>query len=277
MKIMNFTAGCLSLVALAAALPAQAAPPPVPASTTEGTVYLQASSLLSDPGSSLGYLTVPGILPGFTSATGSSVTGLLKITGTPVPLISAEAYLTSTNLSGGAATIIGFEQYHFRIDGPTDTVVARIYALGDLGITSVASGGSATARGFMRVREANNGPLFVDELIDAFVLGGQIGGTLKSFIVDGNFLLKTNTIYDVTMDARLNVNGYGGGVSDAYVHLDPMFTVDGPYSFTFSEGFGGGVVTGGGTVPEPAAWALMIGGFGLAGVALRRRRAAVTA
>jgi microcystin-dependent protein len=27
-------------------------------------------------------------------------------------------------------------------------------------------------------------------------------------------------------------------------------------------------------VPEPASWALMIGGFGLAGVALRRRRAA---
>jgi hypothetical protein len=31
------------------------------------------------------------------------------------------------------------------------------------------------------------------------------------------------------------------------------------------------------TVPEPAAWALMIGGFGLAGAALRRRRAAVAA
>ncbi len=30
--------------------------------------------------------------------------------------------------------------------------------------------------------------------------------------------------------------------------------------------------SGGGTVPEPAAWALMIGGFGLIGTALRRRR-----
>jgi hypothetical protein len=29
--------------------------------------------------------------------------------------------------------------------------------------------------------------------------------------------------------------------------------------------------------PEPAGWALMIGGFGLAGAALRRRRTALTA
>ena len=33
----------------------------------------------------------------------------------------------------------------------------------------------------------------------------------------------------------------------------------------------------GGAVPEPATWALMIGGFGLAGAALRRRRATATA
>lgn len=33
----------------------------------------------------------------------------------------------------------------------------------------------------------------------------------------------------------------------------------------------------GGAVPEPTTWALMIGGFGLAGAALRRRRTAIAA
>ena len=41
-----------------------------------------------------------------------------------------------------------------------------------------------------------------------------------------------------------------------------------------SRGFSG---SGGGAVPEPTTWALMLGGFGLAGAALRRRRAAVAA
>lgn len=40
-----------------------------------------------------------------------------------------------------------------------------------------------------------------------------------------------------------------------------------------SHGFSGSSGSGGGAIPEPSTWALMIGGFGLAGTALRRRTA----
>ncbi|WP_294391919.1 PA14 domain-containing protein [uncultured Sphingomonas sp.] len=39
------------------------------------------------------------------------------------------------------------------------------------------------------------------------------------------------------------------------------------------EGLGGSFLSTEGAVPEPASWALMVGGFGMAGAALRRRRA----
>ncbi len=58
-----------------------------------------------------------------------------------------------------------------------------------------------------------------------------------------------------------------GTYSDRYV---VVFADGAPTGTDFA-----GVIIISDGVPEPAAWALMIGGFGLAGVALRRRRAEV--
>lgn len=55
---------------------------------------------------------------------------------------------------------------------------------------------------------------------------------------------------------------------------------DGKYGATANSGAileTGGTTTTHGTVPEPATWAMMIAGFGLAGAALRRRRAITAA
>ena len=111
--------------------------------------------------------------------------------------------------------------------------------------------------------------------------------------VDSNDTLK---LYGVTMDGKLEHLGYGGifdgpgssmgigGVSGAWLSGagdNQVYTVTlntGRYSeFWFgnnndsADGYRLDSVTLG-AVPEPGTWALLIGGFGLAGSALRRRR-----
>ena len=63
-----------------------------------------------------------------------------------------------------------------------------------------------------------------------------------------------------------------GGLSLAGASHTIQFIQDPTYYWTFVSEVTFNGTTG---VPEPASWALMIGGFGLAGAALRRRRAAI--
>jgi hypothetical protein len=85
--------------------------------------------------------------------------------------------------------------------------------------------------------------------------------------------------------ANPHSNGFfAGGYTDVFVPLNlsnGVNTIEFIYSGA-SQGLGDEgwgleriLVTGG--VPEPATWALMLSGFGLAGVALRRRRTMVAA
>jgi hypothetical protein len=65
-------------------------------------------------------------------------------------------------------------------------------------------------------------------------------------------------------------NAWGVSHPNFHGHANGLYSVGGSsQGFGFAQGF----ATGG--VPEPAAWALMIGGFGLAGAMLRRRRSAL--
>ena len=67
---------------------------------------------------------------------------------------------------------------------------------------------------------------------------------------------------------------------DPIVYIDPAFLLAHPGTTLHPDGSAlfdvppGGTGGGAGGVPEPASWALMIAGFGLAGAALRRRRTA---
>jgi hypothetical protein len=75
---------------------------------------------------------------------------------------------------------------------------------------------------------------------------------------------------------------YGGGSGDFNLFASAAGAPTGTFYFQLTTNNGGGdnmyvtsIQPGG--VPEPATWGLMIGGFGLAGAALRRRRTAAAA
>jgi hypothetical protein len=108
--------------------------------------------------------------------------------------------------------------------------------------------------------------------------GGTYGGH-DAYDGTVNFTVRTNQINTVTLFASGYLNGTTSGHVDIYV--DPVFSFATPmegYSLAFSNGIGNALPDESvGGVPEPASWALMIGGFGLAGVALRRRRAFIPA
>ena len=82
-----------------------------------------------------------------------------------------------------------------------------------------------------------------------------------------------------------NTIGYGDPSSNAYGYVDPMIAFDPSVlaagftagSIVLSDGIANASAPPpafGGTVPEPASWALLIAGFGLTGSAMRRRSVA---
>ena len=224
------------------------------------------------------------------SATGGAAlaTGTISLSATTIPAVSAQTVLFSPPScgflcggGGGYARLSGFEFYSFQIFGPTDTVKVHFDAAGHVGIPQISVVGFSeyvSASSSIRVSEAALGTVLADASLGVLgtVQGFQdlanpgvlIDNPFRSVIFSSDFILKTSTIYQVQLHADIEAYADGGGTTKAFADFDPTFTVHGPYSFAFSDGFGGGVAG----VPEPAEWALMISGFGLAGAHMRRRR-----
>jgi len=82
-------------------------------------------------------------------------------------------------------------------------------------------------------------------------------------------------VMNISAAADAGIGNLGVWPGDASAFIDPTITLsslltNSPYGFTLDVG-GFGVAPAGG-VPEPASWALMLGGFGMLGATLRRRQ-----
>lgn len=99
-----------------------------------------------------------------------------------------------------------------------------------------------------------------------------LGGDPLDFI--GGILLESDAFAGRTH----YTDRFGTAAGTAYAFIDPLITLNAGLGVNYSLSIGGGQVAnatpGAAAVPEPAAWTLMIGGFGFAGTALRRQRRA---
>ncbi len=86
----------------------------------------------------------------------------------------------------------------------------------------------------------------------------------------------TVNIYAEVFATALGQSTFASASVDPYIYIDPSFADAAKYSVAVSEGVAN-VYPALAAVPEPASWAMMIAGLGLAGGMLRRRATATFA
>ena len=121
---------------------------------------------------------------------------------------------------------------------------------------------------FTGVTTAGTGNLTTLDISDWGLNAGATYGLYVTAVGGGVSYTNGNFVGDVVAsDANLSIlTGYG----KEYPFGSSFDTRNFNGALTYSGGIPGGV-------PEPASWALMIGGFGLVGASMRRRRASFTA
>lgn len=225
---------------------------------------------------------------------GSYATGSAELRGLGLPVIKASAYAAGTD-----SRLVGSAQAWQTITW--EGAAATDFGLaGDLHFAdSVASPSNGFAPGgssytaYIYIWDAalfpiepNNPPFFgfAGYTNDPCSLAGMLGAAATDgnapggeFEINlqtsacGGGTLQLNPGQSIVVQTNFNLFVNRGGFIDATqtftTELDPELGAQ-----TLA-GLSQGLAFAGGAVPEPASWAMLIGGFGLTGAAMRRRRA----
>lgn len=171
----------------------------------------------------------------------------------------------------------GFLSYNVWIDGPDPDALVPVRFLATGLVSSNSSRGTGEAR--LRFGEVGLGGH-----VDQWSVRGQgsdetgVQQTVDSFEINQTFFMKPSMTYFVEMYAGAGVQAAVFDGATAYATVDPTFTILGDFALNYRVvGVPGQPTTpgGGGVVPEPATWAMMVAGFGLLGASLRRNRSGV--
>jgi hypothetical protein len=182
----------------------------------------------------------------------------------PSPFIHAQAVGTLQNYN---PSVSGDITYYVGVNGPDDGTFVPI----DVAYTM--SGQIVDNGAYDMFAQANLSLL-------SYYKGNPV--SIEFVTHDGDFNVSGHVAWAVASGAagQVHLNAHSGMVVDitgsgtADVSIDPVFTIDPTfaaqgYSLVVSQNAGNRPAAGG--VPEPAAWALMLVGFGGVGAVLRRR------
>jgi hypothetical protein len=196
------------------------------------------------------------------SITAGGNTATAGFLGTPTVSVSGD---------GATATADARASWDFFVSGQAPNGLVPILVTGSYSMSTVGAGfvfGNVFS---------GDGPF---DLADFLHVECSFGAAVCG---DHSFAIHLKVLADTFQEVEIQAGGLGHGVSEFNGMIDPMISFDLGSGYDFS-GLTLDVapdaqppVTAGGGVPEPASWALMIAGFGLAGAALRRRRRAVVA
>jgi len=179
--------------------------------------------------------------------------GAYRSTGNPSPFGGLYLSNLATHTTISASFLLGFLESWDSYDGgccaPDElevwidgAQVAKLTSNNALGTVEDYDGGTELYDG----QQINNVHHFsFDTLVDMSTAG---------------FLTFAHTSSTLALEFRVNGGGWQGGGDEGFGLDNVVLTYDGART---------------GVIPEPATWALMIGGFGMAGAMLRRRRTAL--
>jgi hypothetical protein len=202
--------------------------------------------------------------------------GSVSILPSPAPTLS-----TSIDVGAFQDETTAFLRYYFRINGP-EAVIVPVSLVGKIVLTAHAPDtGQANSYGQIDLTTnftSDSGHIEIDR-------GGEVVGTVSSLTPTLHGTIYTNGWGAITLRAGSGARGSSDGGAGGTAFVDPVLSIDqsfftdsgydpSRFSLSFSDGFGNDPAAG--AVPEPASWLMMVGGFGLIGGALRRRRTSLT-
>ena len=183
---------------------------------------------------------------------------------TPITVVDAGETTSAINVSGlsGNVTNLTVTLSGLSHTWPDDLVIGLLNQTTNTGLVLFSYvGGSADVNDIDLTFDDAASGFLPESFVDSFPM---VSGTYKVSNFGG---------YEFTSATNVSsLSGFfgGSGNGDWLLVVDDTFPADGGviirgWSLTFA--------TDANAVPEPASWAMMIAGFGLAGVAMRRRAA----